>query len=290
MSRPAAAGLEQPGGTPELRSDEGAPVRLMLRPRSRPVRDEVAHRLSSRDRSGHLHQLQERHLVAAVKPPFSIAQIGKNTRNEITPGTSCPIRARIRSRWRWSSSCRRPSRSSGTSTGSPSSTAGTWVAGVPEPSPHPPARPRRALAFCWAARATRRPPLPDQGGRLRGNREPRRLRSHRAHAEGARAQLRMDRARGTLRPARDRARRRRGQAALAFLVDAYDEEEVPAVTCAPLRLHPRLAPVKVASAPLVGKDADLVGKAKPLEGASALDAGGMRQLGLDQQRLPPTPG
>jgi glycyl-tRNA synthetase len=31
-----------------------------------------------------------------------------------------------------------------------------------------------------------------------------------------------------------------------------------------LRLHPRLAPVKVAVLPLIGKDADFVGKARPL--------------------------
>jgi glycyl-tRNA synthetase len=44
------------------------------------------------------------------------------------------------------------------------------------------------------------------------------------------------------------------RATLAFLVDAYDEEEVEGETRTLLRLHPRLAPVKVAVMPLVRKD------------------------------------
>jgi glycyl-tRNA synthetase len=52
------------------------------------------------------------------------------------------------------------------------------------------------------------------------------------------------------------------RATLAFLVDAYDEEQVPSAgdgggameTRTVLRLHPRLAPVKVAALPLVRKD------------------------------------
>jgi glycyl-tRNA synthetase len=44
------------------------------------------------------------------------------------------------------------------------------------------------------------------------------------------------------------------RAALAFLVDAYDEEEVEGRDRVVLRLHPRLAPVKVAVLPLVNKD------------------------------------
>jgi glycyl-tRNA synthetase len=44
------------------------------------------------------------------------------------------------------------------------------------------------------------------------------------------------------------------RATLAFLVDAYDEEEVQGEQRTVLRLHPRLAPVKVAVLPLVRKD------------------------------------
>ncbi|HEY1357531.1 MAG TPA: glycine--tRNA ligase [Thermoleophilaceae bacterium] len=41
---------------------------------------------------------------------------------------------------------------------------------------------------------------------------------------------------------------------LAFMVDAYDEEEIEGRERVLLRLHPRLAPVKVAVLPLVNKD------------------------------------
>jgi glycyl-tRNA synthetase len=44
------------------------------------------------------------------------------------------------------------------------------------------------------------------------------------------------------------------RATLAFLADAYDEEEVEGESRTVLRLHPRLAPVKVAVLPLVRKD------------------------------------
>jgi glycyl-tRNA synthetase len=54
------------------------------------------------------------------------------------------------------------------------------------------------------------------------------------------------------------------RAALSFLVDAYDEEEVAGDQRTVLRLHPRMAPVKVAVLPLIGKDAALVEKARAL--------------------------
>jgi glycyl-tRNA synthetase len=44
------------------------------------------------------------------------------------------------------------------------------------------------------------------------------------------------------------------RATLAFMVDAYDEEEVAGEQRTVLKLHPRLAPVKVAVLPLVRKD------------------------------------
>jgi glycyl-tRNA synthetase len=44
------------------------------------------------------------------------------------------------------------------------------------------------------------------------------------------------------------------RAALAFLVDAYDVEEVEGRQRTVLRLHPRLAPVKAAVLPLVSRE------------------------------------
>ena len=51
---------------------------------------------------------------------------------------------------------------------------------------------------------------------------------------------------------------------LAFLIDAYDEEVVAERERTVLRLHPALAPVKAAVLPLVGKNADMVAKARSL--------------------------
>jgi glycyl-tRNA synthetase len=69
------------------------------------------------------------------------------------------------------------------------------------------------------------------------------------------------------------------RAMLAFMVDAYDEEEVEGESRTVLRLHPRLAPVKVAVLPLVRKDGlpeiaqEVYGMLKPLVQAE-YDEGG----------------
>ena len=51
---------------------------------------------------------------------------------------------------------------------------------------------------------------------------------------------------------------------LAFLCDAYDEEVVAERERTVLRLHPRLAPVKAAVLPLIGKDTAMVEQARGL--------------------------
>ncbi len=51
---------------------------------------------------------------------------------------------------------------------------------------------------------------------------------------------------------------------LTFLIDAYDEEVVAERERTVLRLHPRLAPVKAAVLPLIGKSDDMVAKARSL--------------------------
>jgi glycyl-tRNA synthetase len=55
-----------------------------------------------------------------------------------------------------------------------------------------------------------------------------------------------------------------GRAFLSFMCDAYDEEEVAGRPRTVLRLHPRLAPVKAAVLPLVGKNSEMVEKARGL--------------------------
>jgi glycyl-tRNA synthetase len=54
------------------------------------------------------------------------------------------------------------------------------------------------------------------------------------------------------------------RALLAFLVDAYDEEEVAGRKRTVLRLHPAIAPVKAAVLPLIAKDEGMVAKARAL--------------------------
>ncbi len=54
------------------------------------------------------------------------------------------------------------------------------------------------------------------------------------------------------------------RAFLAFLVDAYDEEVVADRQRTVLRLHPRIAPVKAAILPLIGKSEEMVAKARSL--------------------------
>jgi glycyl-tRNA synthetase len=54
------------------------------------------------------------------------------------------------------------------------------------------------------------------------------------------------------------------RALLAFLIDAYDEEEIAGRERTVLRLHPAIAPVKAAVLPLIAKDEGMVGKARAL--------------------------
>jgi glycyl-tRNA synthetase len=54
------------------------------------------------------------------------------------------------------------------------------------------------------------------------------------------------------------------RAFLAFMVDAYDEEIVADRPRTVLRLHPRIAPVKAAILPLIGKSEEMVAKARSL--------------------------
>ena len=58
---------------------------------------------------------------------------------------------------------------------------------------------------------------------------------------------------------------------LAFLIDGYDEEIVGERERTVLRLHPQLAPVKAAVLPLIGKNDEMVSKARALYDELRLD-------------------
>src|SRR5437764_7408814 len=91
--------------------------------------------------------------------------------------------------------------------------------------------------------------------RARGNRDPRRFRSDPPRRHSGQKLEYVDTATGAryvphvIEPAAGADR-----ALLAFLVDAYDEDEIEGERRTVLRLHPVLAPVKVAVLPLVRKD------------------------------------
>jgi glycyl-tRNA synthetase len=57
-----------------------------------------------------------------------------------------------------------------------------------------------------------------------------------------------------------------GRSMLAFLCDAYDEEVVAERDRTVLRLHPQIAPVKVAVLPLIPRDSGMAERAKALHG------------------------
>ncbi len=77
------------------------------------------------------------------------------------------------------------------------------------------------------------------------------------------------------------------RATLAFLVDAYDEEEVGGEQRTVLRLHPRLAPVKVAVHAAGEEGRPTRACAQDLRGSTSTDAGGVRRRWVDRQALPP---
>ena len=73
---------------------------------------------------------------------------------------------------------------------------------------------------------------------------------------------------------------------LAFLCDAYDEEVVADRPRTLLRLHPRLAPVKAAVLPLIGKDTAMVEQARGLyEDLRTLDVRRVRRRRGDRQAV-----
>ena len=193
---------------------------------------------------------------ARRKPPFGIAQVGKSFRNEITPGNFIfrtlefeqmemeffvppdeaerVVRALAAGALRLvrAASASAPTTCACAST-TPTSSATTRArTGDVE----------YLFPIGWSG--------------ARGHRQPRRLRPHPARRSTRARRSSTSTSDGrALRPARHRAgRRRRARDARASSCDAYDEEELGGEARTVLKLHPRLAPVKVAVLPLVRKD------------------------------------
>ena len=82
MTRDRVPGLRHQGAV-----DRAARLQHDAQDLPRPDRDRGGSALSAPgDRAGHLRQLRQRGHHGATKPPFGIGQIGKSFRNEITPG------------------------------------------------------------------------------------------------------------------------------------------------------------------------------------------------------------
>ena len=198
-----------------------------------------------------------------VKPPFGIAQIGKSFRNEITPGNFLfrmrefeqmemeffvpPADAEEWHRY-WIEQRRR------------------WHLDLGLRESHLRVRAARSRASCRttrARRATSSTCTRSAGSELEGvaNRGDYDLRQH-AEPPGTTLEWIGHEERYVpyvIEPAIGVDR-----AVLAFLCDAYDEEVVADRPRTLLRLHPRLAPVKAAVLPLIGKDTAMVEQARGL--------------------------
>jgi glycyl-tRNA synthetase len=252
-----------PGGTPDCDLTEARQFNLMFETSIGPVRDEGSTAyLRPETAQGIFVNFKNVTSSLRVKPPFGIAQIGKSFRNEITPGNFLfrmrefeqmemeyfvePARAQETYAY-WVDERRR------------------WYLQLGMRESHLRVRAHEAdeLSHYSSATSDLEYLFPIGWSELEGiaNRGDFDLRQHADHS-GTKLEWIGQDARyvpHVIEPAAGADR-----AALSFLVDAYDEEEVAGEQRTLLRLHPRLAPVKVAVLPLIGKDANLVEKARAL--------------------------
>ncbi len=189
------------------------------------------------------------------KPPFGIAQIGKSFRNEITPGNFVfRTREFEQMELEFFVAAGRRSRS-GSSTGSRSESLVPRSRHARGHPPHPPSRSGRAEPLLGGHRR-HRVPVPLGLGGARGHRPAHRLRPE-GHAAFSGEKLEyFDQATNeryvpyVVEPAAGATR-----TMMAFLMAAYETDEVGGEARVVLRLDPRLAPYKVAVLPLSKKDA-----------------------------------
>ncbi len=189
--------------------------------------------------------------IARRRPPFGIAQVGKSFRNEITPGNFL-FRTREFEQMEMEFFVPPPRPTSGSATGSRSAGTGTCAtASGPTTSASARTTPRSSRTT-RAARATSSTCFPIGWGELEGiaNRGDYDLKQHTEFSGTKLEVVEPDGERyvpHVIEPAAGADR-----AFLAFLCDAYDEEEVAGRERVVLRLHPAIAPVKAAILPLFG--------------------------------------
>src|SRR5579862_3238697 len=254
---------KHPGETPDCDLTEARQFNLMFETSIGPVRDEgsIAY-LRPETAQGIFVNFKNVTSSLRVKPPFGIAQIGKSFRNEITPGN---FLFRMREfeqmemeffvppadaeRWylEWISLRRQ------------------WYLDLGLRESHLRVRAHDAEELSHYSRGTSDLEylFPIGWSELEGiaNRGDYDLSAHAARSNTKLEWIGHEEryVPHVIEPAAGADR-----AALAFLVDAYDEEEIAGDVRTVLRLHPKIAPIKVAVLPLVGKDAALVEKARPL--------------------------
>ena len=225
---------------------------------------------------------------ARKKPPFGIAQVGKAFRNEITPGNFI-FRTREFEQMEIEFFVPPDEADAGTSTGWRRGWAGTRTSAsgadhlrLREHGPD-------ELSHYSSATSDIEYLFPMGWSELEGiaNRGDFDLTRH-AEFSGEKLEY-VDSATGeryvphVIEPSAGGADR----ATLAFMVDAYDEEEVEGRERVVLRLHPRLAPVKVAVLPLVNKDGQPERARTVYEDLRARMPAEFDTGRLDRQALPP---
>jgi glycyl-tRNA synthetase len=256
---------KHPGETPDCDLTEPRQFNLMLATRLGPVEETGSNAyLRPETAQGIFVNFKNVLQLARRRPPFGIAQIGKSFRNEITPGNFL-FRTREFEQMEMEYFV-------------PPSEADTWYRywiqervrwytryGLRDS--HLRVRPHEAdeLSHYSSATSDIEYLFPIGWSELEGiaNRGAFDLTQHTQHS-GTKLEF-VDSATGeryvpyVIEPAGGVDR-----ALLAFLVDAYDEEEVAGRGRTVLRLHPQIAPVKAAVLPLIAKDSDMVEHARSL--------------------------
>jgi glycyl-tRNA synthetase len=254
---------KHPGETPECDLTEPRAFNLMFETWVGPVRDSASLAyLRPETAQGIFVNFKNVVSSMRVKPPFGIAQIGKSFRNEITPGN---FLFRLREfeqmemeffvppaeapKWHeyWIEERRR------------------WHIDLGLRDSHVRVRPHgpEELSHYSSATSDIEYLYPIGWQELEGvaNRGDYDLRQHTEHSGTALEWVGHDEryVPYVIEPAISVVR-----ATLAFLCDAYDEEEVAGRPRTVLRLHPRIAPVKAAVLPLIGKNTAMVEQARGL--------------------------
>ena len=247
---------KRPGEGPDCELTEAREFNLMFETTVGPVKDSGSTAyLRPETAQGIFINFKNVLQFARKKPPFGIAQIGKSFRNEITPGNFI-FRTREFEQMEMEFFC--PPDEAEQLARALDGRADALVHRARDPARQP--DPARARAPTSSRTTRARPPTSSTCSRW-GSRSSRgsptaATSTSRQHAEfsGEKLEYFDQQTKERYVPHVIEPAAGVDRAMLAFLVDAYDVEEVEGRQRTVLRLHPKLAPVKVAVLPLVSKD------------------------------------